>query len=467
MKRSRHTRALVTLAALFVLAGCAAREPAEQSLVESSPATPSALASLSLRWWESFEDESFERLIGLALRDNLDLLSAVERVREQRAQRSQAVAALLPEIAVGGNYERARSALDGHAQSHFYGMDLAWELDLFGRLRAQRNASDAELRASREDYRSLRIGLMAEVASTYLQYRLAQRQLVIATHASTTQGETARVTRARFDQGTVNRLDVERIEAQVRVTEAEIPVARQQQADARYALAYLLAAEQESVDAILAAGSDNLGLPSRDALAGLLDVPVEILRERPDVRAASERLRAAGEDLVASRAARYPQLTLGALGGFERGSGVPAWSLSAGLLQPLFDFGRIRSAIEASDALREQAHLAYESSFRQALRETRSALHAYDQGWQRQQRLEQATDAAVRAVELARNQYEVGTVSLLEVLDAERSLFDIQRNQMQANADVSLRWVELHRTMGIAPPFSAEVLVSKGSATGG
>ncbi|MBU1329802.1 MAG: efflux transporter outer membrane subunit [Gammaproteobacteria bacterium] len=461
MRRPLYRRASLTLMAVLGLAGCASQEPAHEALVTPSATTPSALAALSPRWWESFEDQSFERLIGLALRDNLDLLSATERVREQRAQRSQAAAALLPDLAISGNYGRNRNALDGRTNEHFYGLDLAWELDVSGRLRALRNASDAELRAAAEDYRSLRIGLMAEVANTYLRYRLAQQQLAIAIRASATQRETARVTRERFAQGTVNRLDVERIEAQVQVTEAEIPVARQQQVDARYALAYLLAAEQQAVDAILAQGAETLRQPSQDALAALLEVPVEILRERPDVRAASERLQAAGEELAASRAARYPQLTLGALGGFERGASAPAWSLTAGLLQPLFDFGRIRAGIEASDARRAQAFLAYETSLRQALRETQSAIHAYGQGWQRQQRLEQATAAATRAVELARNQYEVGTVSLLEVLDAERSLFDIQRSQVQASTDVSLRWVELHRTMGIAPQAVTDALASR------
>lgn len=458
MKRPLYRRASLVLTAVLGLAGCASQEPARPTLVAAPATTPSALAALSPRWWESFEDQSFERLIGLALRDNLDLLSATERVRERRAQRSQAAAALLPYIAVGADYGASRNAQDGRTTAHFYGLDLAWELDVSGRLRALSNASNAELRAAAEDYRSLRIGLMAEVANTYLSYRLAQQQLAIATRASATQRETARVTRERFAQGTVNRLDVERIEAQVQVTEAEIPLARQQQAEARYALAYLLAAEQQAVDAILAQGAETLRQPRQDALTGLLGVPVEILRERPDVRAAAERLQAAGEVLAANRAARYPQLTLGALGGFERGASAPAWSLTAGLLQPLFDFGRIRAGIETSDARRAQALLAYETSLRQALRETQSAIHAYGQDWQRRQRLDQAAAAATRAVELARNQYEVGTVSLLEVLDAERSLFDIQRSQVQAGSDVSRRWVELHRTMGIAPQATTEAL---------
>lgn len=458
-----NARASWVLVVMLGLAGCAGQAGRDEPLEQPASALPSALAALSPRWWESFEDPALERLIHLALRDNLDLLSANERVREQRAQRRLAAAALGPDIAISGQYGRARNAQDGRTNDHFYGLDLAWELDVSGRLRALRDASDAELRASWEDYRSLRIGLMAEVANTYLSYRLAQQQLAIATRTGETQREIARVTRERFAQGTVSRLDLERIEAQVQITEAEIPVARQQQVDARYALAYLLATEYQQVDAILADGPETTSLPNEDALAALLEVPVEILRERPDVRAASERLTAAGAGLAASRAARYPQLTLGALGGFERGTSVPAWSLTAGLLQPLFDFGRIRAGIEASDARKAQALLAYEASLRQAMRETQSAIHAYGQGWQRQQRLDQAATSATRAVALARNQYQIGIVSLLEVLDAERSLFDIQRNQVQASADISLRWVELHRTIGVAPALPSTPLAANGN----
>lgn len=458
-----NARASLILMAVLGLAGCAGQAGREEPLAEPAPALPLALAALSPPWWESFEDPSLERLVRLALRDNVDLLTANERVREQRAQRRLAAASLGPDIAISGQYGRARNTLDGRTSDHFYGLDLTWELDVSGRLRALRDASDAELRASWEDYRSLRIGLMAEVANTYLSYRLAQQQLAIATRTGETQREIARVTRERLAQGTVSRLDLERIEAQVQITEAELPIARQQQVDAHYALAYLLATEYQQVDAILTDGPETTSLPNEDALAALLEVPVEILRERPDVRAARERLKAAGAGLAASRAARYPQLTLGALGGIERGTSIPAWSLTAGLLQPLFDFGRIRAGIEASDSRQAQALLAYEAALRQAIRETQSAIHAYGQGWHRQQRLDQAAASATRAVALARDQYQIGTVSLLEVLDAERSLFDVQRNQVQASADISLRWVELHRTIGVAPVLSPAPLASNGN----
>nr|WP_288257449.1 TolC family protein [uncultured Pseudomonas sp.] len=307
-------------------------------------ATPSSRAALSRRWWEGFEDQSFERLIVLALRDNIDLLSATEQLRAQYSQ----AAALLPDLSSSGNHGCPRNTLDWRTNEHFYGLDLAWKLDVSGRLRA--NVCDVELRTATEDYCSLRIGLMAEVANTYLRYRLGEQQLVIASHANASQSEIARVTSAGFAQGALKRLDVERIRAPVQ----EVKPLRHS---------------------------------NQDALVAVLEVPVEIFRERPDVCADSERLQVVGGVVMASLAACYPQLTLCALDGFERWASAPALPFTAGLMQPLCDFGRIRDGIEASDVHWNRVLLAYKTS----------------------QLLDQISVAAsTRAVHLASNQYEVG-----------------------------------------------------------
>ncbi|VVP98231.1 Solvent efflux pump outer membrane protein SrpC [Pseudomonas fluorescens] len=443
---------LLTLLLLSALAGCASQSNPAMPLQEipSTTASGPALDSLAQRWWESFEDPALNRLMTDALRDNLNLAAAAERVREVRAQHNLAATELYPEIGAVARYGRSRTALDGASTKYSYGVDLAWELDLFGRLKALRNEAGAELNAAQQDYLSLRLTLMAEVANNYLQYRLARQLMGIATETGINQAHTARVTRARLEQGSANRLDLERIESQVAITQAEIPTARQQAQSASYNLAYLLASEQPRIDSLLAETPPSSIRFSESALPQLLSIPAEVLRERPDVRAAEQRLLAAGESLVAEKAARYPQLTLGVLAMFEQGGAAP-WALTSQLFQPLFNFGRLDSQIEASDARREQARLAYQQSLLQALREAHTSIHAYGQGINRQHELDKATAAAARAVDLARQQYQAGTVSMLEVLDAERSLFSVQRSQAQAKVDVALRWVDINRTLGIAP----------------
>ncbi|MGJ7516500.1 efflux transporter outer membrane subunit [Pseudomonas baetica] len=443
---------LITLFLLSAITGCTSHPGTARPTVETASLTQAdpVLASLSQRWWESFEDPVLNRLMADALRDNLDLATAIERTREVRAQHNLATAGRYPEVAITAKYERSRTALDGANSQYSYGVDLAWELDLFGRLKALRNEASAQLEATRQDYLSLRLSLMAEVANQYLEHRLAQRLMDIATEASINQTQTARITRARLESGSANRLDLERIESQLAITQAEIPTARQQAMSARYNLAYLLASEQTRIDHLLAEPPPPSIQFSESALPELLSIPAEVLRERPDVRAAEQRLHAADESLVAVKAARYPQLTLSALALFEQGGAAP-WALTSQLFQPLFDFGRNNSRIEAGDARRKQARLAYQQSLLQALREAHTSIQAYGQGISRQNELDKATAAASRAVDLARQQYQAGTVSMLEVLDAERSLFNVRRSQVQAQTDVALHWVAINHSLGIAP----------------
>lgn len=410
------------------------------------------LAGMPLRWWESFDDPALTKLLDIALRANLDLAIAAERIRELRAERQLAAASLSPSTTLSG----AAGREFGGSDSYRYGMDLAWELDVFGRLRSTRNAADAEVQASSFDYQSLRLSLMAEVATAYLQLRLGQQQVQLAERTSAALKRTTELIDARRKRGLATRLDIERMIAQDRITQAEIPAASQRVTVARHALTYLLANNLEAVNGIIAEGPQQPKSPHNDAVADLLKLPVELLRLRPDVRAAGERVQAAGDHLAAARASRFPQFTLGLLGGFERGVDGPTWSISTQLLQPLFDFGRIRSRIEGADARLAQSRLAYDAALRQAARDSQTAIHAYGQGLIRLQHLDQATAAAERAARLARRQYEAGTVSMLEVLDAERSLFDIQRSQALATSELGQHWIDIYHTLGVGPALRPE-----------
>lgn len=437
---------LPVLAALTVLAACSAvpQEPAAPLRAQSADGVLEQ-AGMPLRWWESFEDPALDRLLGLALASNLDLAAAAERIREQRAQRRLASAALFPVLNAGASAQRAAEV----EPASWAGLDLSWELDVFGRLRAQRDAAQAQVQATEHDYQSLRLSLMAEVAVAYLQLRLAEQQALLAEST----GEVLRRTRVLVDArqrlGMASRLDSERMIAESESTYAEVPLAQQQVTAARHALAYLLATDTAAIDGVLALGDGQPRVPHRDALEALLAMPVDALRWRPDVRAAERRMAASGGELAVERAARFPQLTLGGLGGVEQGVGSPAWTLSLQLLQPLFDFGRIQSRIDGADARLAQSRLAYESALRLAVRQSQTSIHGYGQSMRREARLDAAATAAGQAVALARRQYEAGMVSLLEVLDAQRSDYDIRRSLASARIDVALRWVEIYQTLGV------------------
>jgi outer membrane protein TolC len=199
-------------------------------------------------------------------------------------------------------------------------------------------------------------------------------------------------------------------------------------------------------------------LPIADAQV-VLRTPLQVIAERPDVRAAEQRLRSAGATLRSTEAERYPQLSLSALVGQEATNWTAigrdssrAWSYGELLTMPIFEFGRIQAAIDQADAQQRQAYLTYEQTVRSALESTQSAIVLYTQGWARSQQLEQALKSAHIAATLARRQYQDGALALLNVLDTERTEDATELSWAEAAATVSIRLVTLYQAMGALPP---------------
>ncbi|WP_161965557.1 efflux transporter outer membrane subunit [Steroidobacter cummioxidans] len=456
--------------ALAVMAACSApvkQRPASdvQSswIDEQRPTTPADDAALT--WWKAFDDSTIDQLVDLAQRHNLDLRVAEARVRQVRAQRRAALANLAPQVdgSIDGDRSRGRrfagNAIGGVLENASAAANASWELDLFGRLRAEARAADAQLAAVQADRDGVRLTLIAEVIRNYLEFRLYQVQAELALRNAQAQEETVRITQARFNEGLGSRLDLERTVSALRTTRAQIPQSRELAESARHRLILLTASTPDGLNPLLPAPTGDPGaLPDSDAERVLL-TPADVISRRPDVQAAERRLIAAAEQRNVAAALRYPRITLaGLLGVQDRRvedllhTGARTWSVGAGLLVPLIDFGRIRAAIDAADAVQEQAYLTYEQTARTALQETQTALVLYTQGKLRQQELSQAAESARRAAQLARRQYTAGALSLLEVLDAERSVYAVELNAAQATADVSIRLVNVYESMGLVPP---------------
>src|SRR5688572_23505742 len=458
------------LAPLVMLAACS--QPVKQlpddmqaSWVEAER-QPTADDEAALTWWRAFDEAKIDQLVNLAQQRNLDLRVAEARVLEVRAQRRAALANLGPQIDASVGAERFRGLRSGSGDGATELEDTAtaavstsWEIDLFGRLRAGARAADAELQAVQADRDGVRLALIAEVIRSYLEFRLYQVQTELSQRNAQAQDETVRITRARFNEGFASRLDLERTLAALRTTRAQIPQSHELAESARYRLVLLTASTPETLSELLPQSTSNPGdLPDSDAESVLL-TPADVIARRPDVQAAQRRLIAAAEQRNVAATLRYPRITLAGLLGVEDDrvedlldSGTRTYSVSAGLLAPLIDFGRIRAAIDAADAIQEQAYLSYELTARTALQETQTALVLYTQGKLRQQELVQAAESARRAAQLARRQYTAGALSLLEVLDAERSVYAVELNAAQATADVSIRLVNVYESMGLVPP---------------
>ncbi|WP_224366254.1 efflux transporter outer membrane subunit [Hyalangium versicolor] len=457
MRRTTHL-----LAAFLLVTGCASSAPTKlptaelQADWESAPAAARS-ASIDAAWWHTFSDPVLDGLIAEAERRNLDLRIADARIREVRALRKGARAELFPQVNGTAGISHGRTVGSDEARtSGSLGLEASWEADIFGRLRGEVRAADADWVATVADRDGVRLTLVAEVARAYLEYRLYQAQHTIAQANAKASEETLRIARARFEQGVSSRLDVERALTTRGQTRASVAQIAELAESSRHRLVLLLATTPAELGKLL---PESGPLPAASALSVLL-TPTEVIGLRPDVRAAEARLLAAIARREAAEALRYPRITLGSMLGLQSGSETTAflsggsliWSIGANLLAPLLDFGRIRATIDAADAKQEQAYLSYELTARTGLQEVQTALILYTQGEVRRGELAAATESARAAAELARRQYGAGTLSLLEVLDAERTLYGLELQAAEATADVSLRLVRLYQTMGLMPP---------------
>jgi NodT family efflux transporter outer membrane factor (OMF) lipoprotein len=423
-----------------------------------SPAAPAA-------WWQVFHDPVLDRLMTLGLERNLDLQQAQTRILQARAQRRGAAAALWPQVTASAGDVYTRSPLlpaNSPPDSFMAALNASWTVDLFGQLRNQERAAAATLQATQFDRDATQVTLTAQIATEYLQYRLYQLQYAIATRSAEAQAEVVRITRLRFEQGAASRLDLEQVVSQLALTRAAVPQAFEQADAARNALIFLLASTPDALAADLPATvvADNPRLPSGDPLEVLL-TPAQVIAQRPDIRAAELRLVSAAANLKSALAQRYPQLTLGGLFGSAGTAvnqlmtpGSAARSYSYTLTLPIFDFGRIRAAIDAADAQQLQAYLTYEQTVRGALQATQTAIVMYAQGALREKQMQAALDSARTAARLARRQYQAGALALLNVLIAEQAEYTTELSWSDAAAAVAERLIALYQTMGVLPPAS-------------
>lgn len=453
--------------ACLVLAGCAAVGPDYAPPASTAPAgwrqlDPVAVPAIRTQapddlaaWWWRLNDPLLTQLMDEALRASPDLRSAQARLHEARARRDAADAGRYPAVSASGNASRSRSNKEtgSGATRNFFsaGFDASWEFDVFGGTRRAVEASEADLDAAHASLDDTRVSLVAEVASAYVDVRALQLRLGIARANLDAQTETLQLTDWRQQAGLVNAQDVEQARANLEQTRAQIPALQASLTEAEHQLDVLLGLQPGSLRTRLAGAGDLPALPARIAVG----IPADTLRMRPDVRAAERRLAAETARVGTAKAARYPSfnlsgsigveaLTLGALGSGNAG----ASSLLAGIAAPLFDAGRLRAQVEAQDAVREQAQVAYEQSVLTALRDVENALSALARSQERQGALTNAADAARNAAALARQRYTAGLVDFQSVLDTERTRLSVEDSLASTRADGVLALIRLYKALG-------------------
>jgi NodT family efflux transporter outer membrane factor (OMF) lipoprotein len=454
--------------------------------IAADPAMPKALVAVPDRfqhqlagvnagshsqWWKLFGDPLLDSLIERAGRTNLDLRIAGARLAESRALRGESKSALLPAVDgtasathLRGGFNQGVTRIPNAAGALPSGSLVApfetsvvsagftsrWEIDLFGGLRKQLRAANADVQAAAENIADVRTVMQAEVARNYIELRGAEEQAAIVRANIEAEREMLELIQVRADAGLASDLDVERQLAQLSAVQAALPDLDMERLRAAHRIAVLLAEEPGALLVELDRPSSALAVPAVPAA-----VPSDVLKQRPDIRRAEAEITAAFARAGAARAELYPKLVITGLtgrqatdfGGLTIGAGN-FFSVGPGITLPIFHAGRIRANIAAQDARLEQAVRRYESEVLAAFEETENAFVSRDRAELKRKELDTGVRAAIRSIELAQELYVRGLADFLTVLDAQRQRFLIERDLAASRTAVLRGSVALYKALG-------------------
>lgn len=417
-------------------------------------AAPGQRQAADIPWQDFFKDARLQRLIALAQDNNRDLRIAMLNIEQTRAQWQLRRADELPTVNAGIGGSRTSNASGGITSTYTAGLSVspltAFELDLFGRVRALSQAAQAQWLASQEARRVVQISLVASVANMYLSLIADDDLLQVAQKAVATREESLRLTRLRFEHQTASQLDLSQAQSLLEGAKVALTQAKRQRTQDDNALALLVG---QTLPTDLPAG-----MPLT-AQALLTDVPAglpsDLLIRRPDVRQAEQQLLASNANIGAARAAFFPRLTLTGSAGIvgndlERlfSAGTSAWTFAPQALLPIFDAGRNQANLDAAKVGRDIAVAQYEKTIQTAFREVADALAAratLTEQLRAQKAQLAAEETRMALVELRERQ---GLANALEVLDARRSLFAAQQAALQTQAQQLQSLVTVYKVLG-------------------
>ncbi|HAW62274.1 MAG TPA: RND transporter [Pseudomonas sp.] len=407
-------------------------------------------------WWRQFEDPTLDALVGEALDENRELRIAYARLRAARAIRDDISNDHLPTVTAGASADIGKAQQPGfseervNAERYDLGLDMAWELDLFGRIQRSLEASEAQAEAAEAELYQLQVSLVAELVDAYGQLRGAQLRERIARDNLANQRNSHELTEQLREAGVGSELDVLRADARLAATEASLPQLRAQQARARNRIATLLGqrADQLSVD---------LSPRELPAIAKSLPIgdPGELLRRRPDIRAAERQLAAATANVGVATADLFPRVSLSGFLGFIAGRGsqigssaAQAWGVAPSISWAAFDLGSVRARLRGAEADADAALAGYEQQVLLALEESENAFSDYANAQQRLLSLIRQSTASRAAAQQAEIRYREGTADFLVLLDAERERLQAEDAQAQAEVEVYRSVVSLYKALG-------------------
>lgn len=455
-------RLIVPMITAVLLAGCVVG-PDYQSPILPMPAnwsgekpTKSVQPAQLSQWWQRLRDPQLNTLIEEAVAGNLDVATAKAKIREARASYRQSAGTLLPSADGSGSVTRNKSSETTSGTDSIYseyqaGFDASWELDLFGANRRGVEAARYGVDAAQEELRSTLLTLVGDVASYYTQARGYQARIALARRSAVSQRQTAELTRTMALAGSATAADVAKAMGQAASTEAAVPTLEASYAEAVHRLSVLTgrppAALSERLKRSKPIPAPRLPMPT--------GIPADILLSRPDVRMAERQYAQYTAKVGQAEAARYPSVSLTgnistaalSLGDLGKNSSI-GWSFGPSLSVPLFNAGQLQAAADVARAQRDQYFIAYRASVLTALEDVENALVLMAQERIRISKLASSAKSYGEAASLEGTLYKAGETSLLDVLDAQRSLYSAEDSLLQSRVLLATNYIALNKALG-------------------
>jgi len=419
-------------------------------------------------WWRVYRDPTLDRLIALAYEQNLTLMEAGARVIKARASLGIAIGEFFPQTQqLSGSADYIRpSRSDATSNPHetlanrFWRINLggqvAWELDFWGKFRRGVESADAAYLASIASYDDVLVSLIGDVASTYIAIRTLQQQIAIANDNVVKQKQALTLARARYTGGATSELDPLQAENVLAQTQSTIPQLTAQLQKDQNALRVLLGMTPETLDGLL---KPSRGIPStRENLA--VGIPADLLRRRPDIRAAELKAAAQSAQVGIAEADLYPAFSLnGSIGTLVSTSNGHSssqlfspqsltFAFGPSFSWPVLNYGQITNNVRVQDAELQALLIAYQNSVLKAQREVEDGLADVLQGRRQVALLRRSVAAAQKALVIALQQYQLGSRDFTTVLTAEQNLYQAQNNLAVAEGNVAIGLTMTYRALG-------------------
>ncbi len=410
----------------------------QQPTASTGPALPDTTAP----WWENFQDAELNSLVTDALAHNNDVQAAITRVEQARASRVIGGAGLWPNLNLTGGASKNNSDINGTSERYNAQLGVAYELDLFGKNLSLKHAADANFRASQYDKKAIDLITSSDVTASYFNTLSLDDQIKDAEQNVSNAQEILDIIEARFKEGSVSALEVSQQRTELATTQAQRAALIDQRNASLTQLAVLLGKAPQEFNL----RTETLAELTAPQIAPTL--PATLLTARPDIQRAEATLAAARANVSATRAALFPSLTLGASASALANPAEAVTSISASLVAPLFQGGRLKADLDRVTARQMELVQDYQKTVLTAFKEVEDALSANKAADTRYTLFTTAATEADNAYNLARERFDAGAIDFQTLLDTQRSQLQAHTNLTQAKQESLVAALALYRALG-------------------